>query len=43
MPDYQPDFDLDVDAIEAAITPKTRAVLINSPNNPTGRVYSRRP
>ena len=35
-----PDFDLDVAAIEAAITPKTRAVLINSPNNPTGRVYS---
>jgi aspartate aminotransferase len=35
-----PDFDLDVAAIEAAITPKTRAVLFNSPNNPTGRVYS---
>lgn len=34
-----PDFDLDVSAIEAAITPKTRVVLINSPNNPTGRVY----
>ncbi|MHC5010545.1 MAG: pyridoxal phosphate-dependent aminotransferase [Planctomycetota bacterium] len=27
-------------AIEAAITPKTRAVIINSPNNPTGVVYS---
>ncbi|MBN1319429.1 MAG: pyridoxal phosphate-dependent aminotransferase [Thermoleophilia bacterium] len=34
------DFDLDLDAIAAAITRKTRAVLINSPNNPTGRVYS---
>ena len=34
-------FDLDVDALEAAITPRTRAVLINSPNNPTGKVYSR--
>lgn len=33
------DFDLDVEAIEATVTPKTRAVLINSPNNPTGRVY----
>jgi aspartate aminotransferase len=33
-------FDLDTKAIAAAITPKTRAVLINSPNNPTGRVYS---
>ena len=34
------DFDLDVAAIEAAITPRTRVVLINSPNNPTGQVYS---
>ncbi len=34
-------FDLLVDEIEAAFTPKTRAVLINSPNNPTGKVYSR--
>ncbi|MBU1229443.1 MAG: pyridoxal phosphate-dependent aminotransferase [Proteobacteria bacterium] len=34
-------FDLDVAALEAAITPKTRVVLINSPNNPTGVVYPR--
>jgi aspartate aminotransferase len=34
------DFDLDVAAIEAAITSRTRAILLNSPNNPTGRVYS---
>lgn len=33
------DFSLDVGKIEAAITPETRAVLINSPNNPTGQVY----
>ncbi|MCC6802950.1 MAG: aminotransferase class I/II-fold pyridoxal phosphate-dependent enzyme, partial [Anaerolineae bacterium] len=32
-------FDLDVDAIAAAITPKTRAIIINSPNNPTGKIY----
>ena len=32
-------FDLDVDAIAAAITPRTRAVIINTPNNPTGRIY----
>ncbi len=32
-------WDPDVDAIAAAITPRTRAVLINSPNNPTGRIY----
>jgi aspartate aminotransferase len=33
-------FHLDLAAIAAAITPKTRVVLINSPNNPTGAVYS---
>lgn len=32
-------FDLDVNAIAAAITPKTRAIIVNSPNNPTGRIY----
>lgn len=32
-------FDLDVEEIERAITRKTAAVLINSPNNPTGKVY----
>lgn len=35
------DFTLDIDAIAAAITEKTRAVLINSPNNPTGQIYSK--
>lgn len=34
-----PQFDLDPDAISAAITPRTRAVLLNSPHNPSGRVY----
>jgi aspartate aminotransferase len=34
------DFRLDVAAIESAITAKTRVMLINSPNNPTGVVYS---
>jgi aspartate aminotransferase len=37
--DARPDFDLDPGAIEAAIGPQSRAVLINSPNNPTGKVY----
>ncbi|MEZ4616202.1 MAG: aminotransferase class I/II-fold pyridoxal phosphate-dependent enzyme [Caldilineaceae bacterium] len=32
-------FDLDLDAIANAITAKTRAVLVNSPNNPTGKIY----
>lgn len=34
------DFSLDLEAIAAAITPKTKAVLINSPNNPTGQIYT---
>ena len=34
-----PAFDLDLDAIAAAITERTRAIIVNSPNNPTGRVY----
>jgi aspartate aminotransferase len=33
------DFSLDLDAIQAAINEKTRAVLLNSPNNPTGKIY----
>jgi len=35
-----PAFDLDVDRIAAAIGPRTRIVLVNSPHNPTGRVYA---
>ena len=35
-----PDFQLDLTALAAALTPKTKVVLINSPNNPTGAVYS---
>jgi aspartate aminotransferase len=35
----KPDFSLDCDAISEAITEKTRAILIDSPNNPTGNVY----
>ncbi len=33
------DFSLDLEAIARAIGPRTKVVLINSPNNPTGRVY----
>ena len=35
------DFSLDLKAIEDAICEKTKAVLINSPNNPTGKVYTK--
>jgi aspartate aminotransferase len=36
----RPDFTLDIEAIEKAITQKTKAIIINSPNNPTGQIYS---
>ncbi len=39
VPSREGDFGLDVAAIAAAVTDRTRAVLINSPNNPTGQVY----
>jgi aspartate aminotransferase len=32
-------FDLDLQAIARAISPRTRAIIVNSPNNPTGRIY----
>ena len=35
----KPDFNLDIEAIEKAINSKTAAVIINSPNNPSGRIY----
>jgi aspartate aminotransferase len=35
----QPSWDLDIDAIAGAITDRTRAIIVNSPNNPTGRIY----
>ena len=37
--DSLPDFNLDVSAINAKLSEKTAAVIINSPHNPTGRVY----
>jgi aspartate aminotransferase len=33
-------FGLDVAAIQSKITPRTRAIILNSPNNPTGVIYS---
>ena len=34
-----PDFEPDMDEIAAAISPRTRAIIFNSPHNPSGRVY----
>jgi len=36
-----PDYSFALDALRAAVTPRTRAVLLNSPHNPTGKVFSR--
>nr|WP_231123963.1 pyridoxal phosphate-dependent aminotransferase [Nocardioides sambongensis] len=36
-----PDFRLEPDALRAAITPRTRMILLNTPHNPTGRVLDR--
>jgi N-succinyldiaminopimelate aminotransferase len=36
-----PDYALDVDALRAAVGPRTRLILLNSPHNPTGKVFDR--
>jgi N-succinyldiaminopimelate aminotransferase len=36
-----PDYHFDPDALRAAITPRTRVLLLNSPHNPTGKVFTR--
>ena len=41
VPLRKPRFDLDLDAIDAAIGPRTRMVIVNTPHNPTGRIYDR--
>jgi N-succinyldiaminopimelate aminotransferase len=37
---YPPDFRPDLDALRAAITPRTRVILLNTPHNPTGVVFT---
>jgi aspartate/methionine/tyrosine aminotransferase len=41
VPLVPPDWQFDADALRRAITPKTRALMLNSPHNPTGHVFSR--
>jgi N-succinyldiaminopimelate aminotransferase len=38
---HAPDYHFDPGALRAAITPKTRLILLNSPHNPTGKVFGR--
>ena len=42
VPLAEPNWALDVDALHAAITPRTKAILLNTPANPSGKVFSRR-
>ena len=42
VPSVAPDFKLDLEAIKATLTESTRVVLVNSPNNPTGCVYTQK-
>ena len=37
----KPKFDLDLEALDAAIGPRTRLVIVTTPHNPTGRIYAR--
>lgn len=41
VPPDVPEFQIKLDAVEAMLTPHTQAVLINTPNNPSGVVYTR--
>ena len=41
VPCQPPAFQLDIAAIKAAITPKTAAIIVDSPNNPVGTIYTR--
>jgi aspartate/methionine/tyrosine aminotransferase len=38
---HEPDWSIDPDELRAAVTPRTRAIVVNSPHNPTGKVFSR--
>jgi len=40
VPLADPDWTLDTDALKAAITPRTRAIILNTPANPSGKVFS---
>jgi aminotransferase len=41
VPMHAPDWALDMDRLNAAVTPRTRAIILNSPGNPSGKVFTR--
>lgn len=41
VPLVAPDWHLDIERLAASITPRTRALVLNTPHNPTGRVFTR--
>jgi aminotransferase len=41
VPLTAPDWHLDIEQLAAAVTPRTRALVLNTPNNPTGKVFTR--
>jgi len=41
VPLIAPDWHLDIDRLAAAVTPRTRALILNTPHNPTGKVFTR--
>lgn len=41
VPLTEPDWSLDADALRAAVTPRTRAILLNTPANPSGKIFTR--
>jgi aminotransferase len=41
VPLAEPEWQLDTDALRAAVTPRTRAILLNTPANPSGKIFTR--
>ena len=40
VPLVAPDWELDLDAVRNAVTPRTRAIIVNTPSNPSGKVFT---
>jgi len=42
VPLHKPDWDFDIDELTAVFNDKTKAIIVNTPNNPTGKVFSKK-